>query len=1138
MKRFNWQSWAGLAVAVWAATVPTVSANVLGTGPGAALDWFTFLGGTADDYGNAVAVDTNSATILVAGTTFSDSWTTNTLGTNYNGSRDAFVAKLDTFGTVLWSTYLGGSSDDQATGLAVDGAGNTFVVGHTRSRGWARGGADTTYHDNGAQDVFVSKLSPAGALLWTTLLGGTGFEYGWGIVLDHDNNILVTGSTMSTGWARRGAITNNIGGQDAFVAKLSPANGSNIWTTHLGGNSTDAGRSIAVDSANNIYVTGETLSSGWVRGVAGTTNFGTNFNGNQDVFVAKLSPTNGATIWSTYLGGKDVEQSFGLAVDHADNVLVCGFTTSSNWLRGGFSTNLAIAGGQDAFVAKFSPLGAPLWSTYLGGLFPDSASALAVDATNSVYVTGYTRSPDWTSGGFTNIPNALRGVQDGFVVKISPTGAHLWSSSLGGDALEGGAAIAYDPVSASVFVTGFSTSTNWVSTFGATNYTGAGILVAKLQTITPPACFPLATPALVGPGTATQAAPQTNGVWNPTLTWQAVTNASDYVVQLFAISSNLAWPIFVSPLLPPALTNFTLPNNFLYDRLEYAWSVQAFGDGTAFCDSAPSGFLYFSNNITDRSGPWVSITNFPGNARFTNTFVTNATITIGGQSGDNIAVKRVYWAVQYGAPSATPVPTNQLTWIPAAGTTNWHADVPLMAGTNTVRVFSEDTSGNDSGVTSVTFYYVVASPITINTAGYGIVSLNGVGNLGRTFTTNNLEVGRSYTVNASPQANTLFSNWVGTSASGLFVTNIRSLNFVMQTNLVLTANFVTNQFSVLQGTYNGLFGPANFADTGVTNAGYFTLSLGSQGAFSGKLLIAGESLPFTGTFAASNTATLNVLWSPVLPEHFGLEPLAMNLDLDPVHQVITGSLRYNTWWQVGLVSDLAVPTNAFQGNYTLLMSGSADPVASPIGLSAATVTVDSRANLTLSGTLADGSPLSQSTTVGTNGLWPLYASPYNGHGLLTAWMGLNTNNSVLWIKQPVTNDRYYSNGFTLVSSTALERYAAPTGSQRPVSWTNALAIIGGGNLPGWLTNQIAYTNNQLRSLGGSISNLSLSLSTGNGSFTGSFLPPGSRTTANVKGVLLQTNSPATFGGGWFLGTNQSGFFIIVPTPPVVIPLHP
>ena len=227
-------------------------------------------------------------------------------------------------------------------------------------------------------------------------------------------------------------------------------------------------------------------------------------------------------------------------------------------------------------------------------------------------------------------------------------------------------------------------------------------------------------------------------------------------------------------------------------------------------------------------------------------------------------------------------------------------------------------------------------------------------------------------------------------------------------------------------------------------------------------------------------------------------------------------------------------TNAFQGNYTFLMAGSTNAADSPAGLSAATVSVDSRANLTLNGSLADGAALSQSTTVGAGGRWPLFVSLYGGKGVFTGWMGLNPDVSTLsatnaaWTKLPVTNDRYYSNGFSVVSPTLVARYMAPTNSQRPVSWTNALAIVGGGNLSGLLTNQVTFTNNQLRAVGGGISNLTLTISAGDGTFTGSFLPPGSRTTANIKGVLVETNNTTLDSGGWFLGTNQSGFIRLQP----------
>ncbi len=165
-----------------------------------------------------------------------------------------------------WSTYLGGSSQDYGLGIAVDSAGNVLVTGDTGFSfgGWASGGFDTSL--NGGADAFVAKLSPAGAHLWSTYLGGSSQDYGYGIAVDSAGNVLVTGLTFSSGWASGGFDTSHNGGTyDAFVAKLSPS-GAHLWSTYLGGNDLDQGRGIAADSAGNVLVTGETLSGGWVSG--------------------------------------------------------------------------------------------------------------------------------------------------------------------------------------------------------------------------------------------------------------------------------------------------------------------------------------------------------------------------------------------------------------------------------------------------------------------------------------------------------------------------------------------------------------------------------------------------------------------------------------------------------------------------------------------------------------------------------------------------------------------------------------------------------------------------------------------------------------------------------------------------------
>ena len=364
---------------------------------------------------------------------------------------------------LAWSTYLGGSENDIASGIAMDGAGNIYVTGSTDSPGWVSGGYDTTFVGNpGYDDVFVAKLSPTGAHLWSTYLGGDSWDKGQGIAVDFAGNVYVTGWTASSGWVEGGFAANYLGGEsDTFVAKLSPG-GEHLWSTYLGGGDWDKGYGIALDSGGDVYVTGKTGSSGWTLGGFNTSyNGGNDFGG--DAFVAKLSSV-GAHLWSTYLGGSSYDGGRAIAVDGSGNVYVTGITDSSGWVAGGFDTSID-SGHDDAFVAKLSPDGAHLWSTYLGGDSWDEGNGIAVDGAGDVYVTGNTYSVGWVAEGFNtsfnnNESDAVGG--DAFVAKLSPAGAHLWSTYLGGGDYDDGNGLATDSAN-NIYVTGRTRSAGWAA---------------------------------------------------------------------------------------------------------------------------------------------------------------------------------------------------------------------------------------------------------------------------------------------------------------------------------------------------------------------------------------------------------------------------------------------------------------------------------------------------------------------------------------------------------------------------------------------------------------------------------------------------------------------------------------------------
>jgi hypothetical protein len=299
--------------------------------------WHTFLGGIGNDNVFSIAIGA-SGKIYVSGD--SDiSW-----GTPINahaGSNDAFVAKLDiNNGALLWHTFMGGTDREYGTGIAVDGSENVYVNG----QGYASWGTPVNEFAGGLGDAFIVKLNSSGARVWNTFLGGGGWDLGYGIALDGNQNIYVVGTSvaMDTSDASWGTPLRGFTGfDDAFVAKLD-ANGSLAWNTFLGGNGSDGGIDIALDRERNVYIAGSSTHS-W-----GTPLRPISASGFFDAFAVGLNPS-GALIWNTFLGGNADDGASGIVVDGSGTVYVAG-SSSTSW-----GTPLhAFAGGNDAFVAKLS----------------------------------------------------------------------------------------------------------------------------------------------------------------------------------------------------------------------------------------------------------------------------------------------------------------------------------------------------------------------------------------------------------------------------------------------------------------------------------------------------------------------------------------------------------------------------------------------------------------------------------------------------------------------------------------------------------------------------------------------------------------------------------------------------------------
>jgi hypothetical protein len=424
------------------------------------LSFSMLLGGTGFSAAMAIAVDSSGAAYIAG---YTDSYNLPTVNPEQNfnaGSNNAFVAKLTPSGNgIEYCTYVGGSADDRAYGIAVDSTGAAYVAGTTTSTDFPTSSPEQSSL-GGGRDAFVLKLSPAGnTLVFSTYLGGSGSETANGIAVDASFNSYVVGDTTSTNFPATAFQKSYHGSQDVFVTKINPTGSHLVYSTYLGGSGTDHGAAIAVDGGGAAYITGSTYSADFPVANAHQGSIA----GGSDAFVARLSANGTTLLFSTYLGGSGGSVSFpetaqGIALDPQGDAYVVGVTGSADFpvLN---AVQPQLLGEMDAFVAEFSSSGALLYSTYLGGSGVDVGNAIAVDATGAAYVAGYTFSTDFpVTGGF---QTSLGGGCDAFVAKLAPSGASLlYATYLGGSGSDTATGVALD-ASTNVYLSGWTYSTNF-----------------------------------------------------------------------------------------------------------------------------------------------------------------------------------------------------------------------------------------------------------------------------------------------------------------------------------------------------------------------------------------------------------------------------------------------------------------------------------------------------------------------------------------------------------------------------------------------------------------------------------------------------------------------------------------------------
>jgi len=388
---------------------------------GTALVYSTFIGGSEFDEATNIVVD-DLGQAYITGTTGSADFPTTpgAFQTSIPGIRSGFVTKLNADGSALvYSTYLGGSGDQTGNSIAVDSLGQAYVAGVTTSDDFPVTPGAYQMANAGLTDGFVTKLNPAGSgLVYSTYVGGSDNDFATGVVITPSGSAIISGTTFSSNFPTTdGAFQRTLRGfSDAFVARLNPTGTALEFSTLLGGDSFEAGESVAVDAQENVYVTGSTSSADFPTTPGA---FQTAFGGDEDAFVTKFNPAGTALMYSTYLGGMNSDEGTDIVVDAGGNAYVTGETGSPNFpvTPGAFQSSFG-GGFSDAFAAVVNTAGnALVYSTYLGGSSNDTGNGIAIDSSFNFYVTGSTQSVNFpTSPGA--FQTALLGSENAFVTKL------------------------------------------------------------------------------------------------------------------------------------------------------------------------------------------------------------------------------------------------------------------------------------------------------------------------------------------------------------------------------------------------------------------------------------------------------------------------------------------------------------------------------------------------------------------------------------------------------------------------------------------------------------------------------------------------------------------------------------------------
>ncbi|MEP7320971.1 MAG: SBBP repeat-containing protein [Saprospiraceae bacterium] len=383
--------------------------------------WGTYLGGPDFDFGQSIALDSKGNIFICGGTRSTSNFTTP--GTHQptfgGGTHDAFLAKFTNDGTLLWSTYIGGGNgEESANSLVVNKLDQILITGWTESLNNISTPGAHQVNSGGTTDIFLMKFDNNGVKLWGTYQGDIGFDLGLQVKLDQNENILISGWTSSTAnFSTFGSFQPAYSGgtADAYISKYSQ-DGALLWCTYQGGLQEEYGDVLLLDKNDFIYLAGPCNS---VSGLATPGTDQPSIGGNYDGFVMKLTP-DGRKIWGTYLGGKNNDNAYGLALDSNQNIYVAGYTESDNGLATPTGYQTSYGGNNDVFLLKYTNSGKKIWGTYYGANGTDAAFAVKVDLQQHIFIAGHSGSNSTIASIGAHQEIFGGGIADGLLVKFSP----------------------------------------------------------------------------------------------------------------------------------------------------------------------------------------------------------------------------------------------------------------------------------------------------------------------------------------------------------------------------------------------------------------------------------------------------------------------------------------------------------------------------------------------------------------------------------------------------------------------------------------------------------------------------------------------------------------------------------------------